>query len=454
MSAPYAETRLLEMKPSRALWALAWPVLMLGLLRSAMFLADSAWVGLLGPEALAGQAGASFASWIMHAWGDIAAIGLLALIARAVGAKERDRIGVLLTQGLWLAAILGAGLVYFSGFLPSVYFRLLGYVGTDFGPSLEAGESYLTVLMLGGPTMVFFLVVHATFRGLGDTRTPLAISAVAVVINLGLDPVFMFGWGPAPELGIRGAALATVVADGIGAVVGFIVLAKRGIRPRFTAPKLRFVRQIVRISSPMAVAGFGFCMVYVFLGPIITEFGPEPMAALGIGHRLESVAYFFCYGVGTAAATLVGQNLGAAEPDRAEQTVLVAERLLLKVLLPVTVIYLFAAPFLFSLFTEEPYLIGSGSNYLKAAALVMIFMGWEILYENAYSGAGDTLPPVLIALPLTALRIPVAWALVEWTSWGLNGVWLAIVVSTLVKGVWLRIAFKRGRWKRKLGADA
>ena len=255
MSDRKAKTPLLETKPSRALWTLAWPVLTLGFLRSAMFLADSAWVGLLGPEALSGQAGASFASWIMHAWADLASIGLLALIARAVGAKEETRVGVVLTQGLWVALVLGAGLVFASGSLPSVYFRLLGYIGTDFGPALDAGESYLTVLMMGGPTLVFFLVVHATFRGLGDTRTPLAIAAAAVLLNLGLDPVFMFGLGPVPALGIKGAALATVTADGIGAPVGFIVLAKRGYRPRFLAPSVKLIGTILRISAPMAVAG-------------------------------------------------------------------------------------------------------------------------------------------------------------------------------------------------------
>lgn len=444
---------LLKMEPSRALWRLAWPVLTLGLLRSAMFLADSAWVGLLGSDALSGQAGASFATWIMHSWADLAAVGLLALIARAVGAQAHDRVGKLLTQGLWLAALLSIGLVVTSDSLPTVYFRLLGYAGNDFGPSLQAGTAYLQVLMLGGPTLVFFLVVHATFRALGDTRTPLAISVVTVVINIIFDPILMFGVGPIPALGIEGAALATVISDGLGATIGFVVLAKRGVRPSWVAPNAKLIGSILRISSPMAVAGFGFCLVYVFLGPIVTIFGPEPMAALGVGHRIESVAYFFCYGVGTAAATLVGQNLGASDAGQAERTVAAAERLVLKGLIPLSVLYVVAAPVLFSVFTDDPYVVSSGSNYLRFAGLVAVFMGWEILFEQAYSGAGDTIPPTAVALPLTALRIPLAWALVKWTSLGLNGVWIAIVLSTFVKGICLRAMFRRGRWKRRLGVE-
>lgn len=436
------------------MWQLAWPVLALGLLRSTMFLADSAWVGLLGPDALSGQAGASFAAWIMHSWGDLAAVGLLALIARAVGANATERLGKLLTQGLWLAVALSVGLVAASDSIPTVYFRLLGYAGNDFGPSMQAGKAYLQMLMLGGPTLVFFLVIHATFRALGDTRTPLAISVVAVIINIVFDPILMFGVGPIPALGIEGAALATVISDGVGAIIGIVVLARRGIKPSWVAPDVKLMGTILRISSPMAVAGFGFCLVYVFLGPIVTIFGPEPMAALGVGHRIESVAYFFCYGVGTAVATLVGQNLGACNPARAEQTVAAAERLMLKGLVPLSVLYVVAAPVLFSVFTDDPYVVSSGSNYLRMAGLVVVFMGWEVLFEQAYSGAGDTVPPTAVALPLTVLRIPLAWALVEWTSLGLNGVWIAIVLSTFVKGICLRAMFRRGHWKRKLGVEA
>jgi len=441
------------MAPGKALWRLAWPVLTLGLLRSVMFLADSAWVGTLGSDALSGQAGASFASWIMHAWGDFAAVGVMALVARAVGAGSSERVRALYTQGLWLAAALGVVLVVFSASVPALYFEFLGFVGSDFGPSLTAGKEYLAMLMVGGPTLTLFLVIHAMYRALGDTKTPLAISAVAVVANIALDPVFMFGLGPVPELGVSGAALATVVSDGLAAVIGFIVLYKRGLRPRFALPSLRLSGNIVRISVPMAIAGIGFCLVYVFLGPILTDFGPQPMAALGVGHRIESVAFFLCVGIGTATSTLVGQNLGASRPDAAEVVVGLAEKVLLKGLLPLTVLFLITAPTIFSWFTDDPYFVSAGSSYLRAAALVFVFMGWEFLYEHSYSGAGLTLPPTLVSLPLTAARIPLAWAFVEWTTLGLDGVWVAIAVTTLAKGVCLRAMFRRGTWKKKTGLE-
>lgn len=448
-----AKSPLLEMEPGKALWHLAWPVLTLGLLRSVMFLADSAWVGTLGADALSGQAGASFAAWIMHGWGDFAAVGLLALVARAVGAGSPDRVRSLYTQGLWLGAVLGAVLVASSTAIPPLYFEFLGFVGSDFGPSLTAGTEYLEMLMIGGPTLTLFLIIHATYRALGDTKTPLAISAVALVANIALDPVFMFGIGPFPEMGVSGAALATVVSDGLGTVIGFIVLFKRGLRPRLARPSLRLSLSIARISAPMAIASIGFCLVYVFLGPIMTDFGPQPMAALGVGHRIESVAFFLCVGVGTATATLVGQNLGASRADAAEVVVGLAERVLVKGLLPLTALFLVTAPTIFSWFTEDPYFVSAGSSYLRAASLVFVFMGWEFLYEHAYTGAGLTLPPTLVSLPLTAARIPLAWAFVEWTTLGLDGVWVAIAVTTLAKGVCLRTMFRRGTWKKKTGLE-
>jgi putative MATE family efflux protein len=429
-------------------------VVALGLLRSTFFLADAAWVGRLGPAALEGMGASSFASWILHTLSDLVAVGLQALVARAIGAGQPGRARRLASQGMWGALALSALMVLAAGSAPQAYFGLLGFAGQDFGPSLAAGLAYLRTLLLGSPALVLFWVVHALFRGVGDTRTPMYIMAGSLALNIVLDPFLLFGLGPFPAMGVAGAALASVLTQGLGVVVGIVMLDRHGVRPRWTLPQPRMLWDLVRIGAPISLAGLGFCLVYVFLGPIVTTFGSGPMAALAVGHRIESIGYLFSVGVGTAAATLVGQNLGASKPAAAARTAELALRLVAVVLTPLALLYAAAATSLFAFFTDDPVLLAAGVSYLRIVSISVPFTGMEVLYENTFSGAGDTLPPLLITLPLTVLRIPAAWYLSTQTALGLDGVWLAIALSTVLKGIVLHLWWRRGRWQRRLGLEA
>ncbi len=435
---------LIDLPPRVAVWRVAWPMVALGILKSAYFLTDSYFVGKLGDKELAALGGAAFAWWMIWIASDLGAVGTHALSSRHEGAKRRDRIPAVLTQGLYVVVIVSIVLAVFVWPVRHLYFDLLGFVrGTA---EYRFGNDFLGASLLGAGSLVAFQVVGSVFRGVGDTRTILSISAVTLVLNAGLDPVLIWGWGGAPELGIAGAAWATAAANTFGVGVGLLVLARQGLAPSWVAPAWGTVRQIFRIGLPVAASGMGFSLVYVLLGRYINDFGTEHMAGLGVGHRIESLGYMFSVGMMVGAATMVGQHLGARRPDRAAASAHAAAWICSASLIPMSIVLFLLTPTLFEVFTDDPATAAAGVHYLRIQLLVMTLMGLEVTYEGAFSGAGDTIPTFWISFVLTGARIPLAWLLAYPLGWGIGGVWWAIAVTTTVKGIVMWAWFRRGKW--------
>ncbi len=421
----------------------------LGLLKSTYFLTDSWFVGRLGDDALEALGGAAFAWWMIFIFCELPGVGAHALIARHEGAARRDLIPDTLVQGLWVG--LGVA-VFLIACVPArvYYFDLLGF-HRDSG-AMAYGLDFLGVSLATAVTLVVHTVTGAAFRALGHTRTALAITAATLVVNAALDPALIWGWGPLPELGIAGAAWATAVANLIGALLGLVVLGARDIRLR-PAPPTDRIGLITRIGLPITVAGVGFSMVYVLLGRIITEFGEHHIAALGVGHRLESMAYMVCVGISVGAATMVGQHLGAGNAERAREAMRAAIRLCIGFMLAIAALLFVGADLFFGWFTDDPEIIASGAVYLRCQTLVFVFMGAEVVYEGGFSGAGDTMPPLVISGTLTAARIPLALLFAHTFGMGILGVWVAIATSTALKGVVLWRWWERGRWMTALSNE-
>ncbi|MCK6526617.1 MATE family efflux transporter [Myxococcota bacterium] len=439
------------MAPGRALWSIAWPVIAFGLVRTGYFLADSFWAGRLPRDAapaLSALGAIAFAWWILTSLGELSGVGTHALVARAAGGGREERIPHLLGQGVLLAAAMGLLLAALANPLGRAYFALIGFQGAEFGPALHLGRQYLGILLAGSLPLLVHVVTDAVFRGIGDTRTPMAIAAAGLLLNAALDPVLMFGWGGGPALGLAGAAWATVIASVVALSASMYALARRGYRPRGLRPDPRVLARIARIGSPHTLSGTGFCLIYVALGPVINRFGPAAMAGLGLGHRVESVAFTVALGYAAAAATLVGQNLGAGDPAAAHRAARLSARGAALWMVPFGVIALGASGPIMALFTSDPEAARHGAAYLAMAGAVAAFMAWEIAYEGAFAGAGDTLPAMAITLPLTAARIPLAYAAAFHTPLGAAGIWCAIGATTVAKGVALRTAWARRHGRR------
>lgn len=418
----------------------------IGLLKSAYFLTDSYFVGMLGPKHLAALGGAAFAWWMIWICTDLASVGTHALSARHEGAGARGEIGPLLTQGLWVSLGVAAALALVAFPVRHVYFDLLGFErGSE---EHRLGVEFLGASLLGAGSLCLSQVIGAVFRGLGDTRTALVIATVTLVLNAALDPVFIWGL----DLGIAGAAWATTAANAAGALFGLSLLVKRSLGPARVAPAYAAMRRIVKIGLPIAASGVGFSLVYVFLGRFINDFGTEHMAGLGVGHRIESLGYMYSVGMMTGVATMVGQHLGAQNPAMAARCAHVGAAICGLSLLPMALGLYVATPALFEVFTDDPVTAAAGVHYLRIQLLVLALMGVEVAYEGAFSGAGDTMPTFWITFVFTGARIPGAWFLAYELGWGIGGVWWAIAISTALKGVVMPLWFLRNRWVGALEA--
>lgn len=422
---------IVEAPLDRAIVHLGLPAGGAALLASAFLVVDTFWLGRVGPAAIAAASTAGFAMWLMQTLGDGLAMGSGAVVARAVGAA--DRTGARRAAGTGLAlALAGAGAVVAGG-LPLVG-PVFAFMGT--APAVTAaGEAYLRIILWGTPAYFAFAWVTAALRGAGDARTPLALLGVAGAVNLALDPVLIFGLGPAPELGVAGAAAATVAAWTAGAAAGWWRLERPGLRPRVAdvrwAPE---AARAVAVGAPLAVQGALFSLVYILLTRVTTGFGTAAVAALGIGHKLEVLNYFVCAGMGTAATTVVGQALGAGLPGRARRA---AWRTLFLTILPVGAVtaLLVAVPgAAVAVFSAAPGVVAAGVTYVLVVGLSQPFMAAEVVLVGAFAGAHRTAIPATLVVALTAARVPLAAALVA-AGWGVEGVWAAIAVTTVAKGV-------------------
>lgn len=415
----------------RAILHLGLPAALAALLQAGFLVVDTFWLGRLGPVALAAASTAGFVMWLAQTLGDGLAMGSGAILAQAVGAGEPAAARRAAETGLALA-LWGSLLVLAAGL------ALLGPVFTFMRTAPEvtaAGTGYLRIILLGLPAYFAFSWAAAAFRAAGDAATPLKLLGVAAAVNLVLDPLLIFGLGPAPRLGVQGAAVATVASWAAGAAGGWWMLARLALRPALAS--VRRVppegRRALVVGLPLAAEGALFSLVYILLTRITTGFGTGAVAALGVGHKLEVLNYFVCAGMGAAATTLVGQSLGAGDPLRARRA---AWRALFLTILPVGAVTVVLVAFpaqAVAVFSRDPAVLAAGVLYVLLVGLSQPFMAGEVVLLGAFTGAHRTTVPAVIEIGLTALRVPLAAALAA-AGWGVESVWFAIASTTLAKG--------------------
>ncbi|MFT4625655.1 MAG: putative MATE family efflux protein [Myxococcota bacterium] len=421
-------------------------MMLLGLLRSAYFIVDTYWVAGLGSDALAALGGCAFAWWMILIASDLAGQGVHSLIARAAGAGRRVEIPAHAAQAVWVAL---ATTALFVAIWParSVYLDLIGF--SPASAEYALGADFLGASMLGAGATAAHLLVGSVFRALGHTRTALVVTAATLVVNAILDPLLIHGILGVPALGIAGAAWATTVANAVGTAIGLALLARDSLTIPLHPPRAAELLRIVRIGAPVTAHGLGFSLVYVWLGSMITDFGAFQMAAVGVGHRIESLAYLVAVGMSVGAATLVGQSLGAGQPRRAQASARAAAIQCSVAMVPFALAFGFMGDRLVGLLIDDPAIVAAGGLYLAVQAPVLVFMGLETVYDGAFTGAGHTQPPFWIGTTLTAARIPIASLLAYDLEFGVVGIWFAIAASTTVKGLAMWVWFQRKTWDRE-----
>ena len=427
----------------RTIATVALPAVASMLLMTIFSTADAFWVGRhIGPDGLAAVSTSLFWIWLLISCAELVSVGLTAVASRRHGERRHDAAASSVGNGVILALALGSAAA------------LLGHLALGWIFSVmetpehvtALGRIYLGTYLLGAPPYFGFFAVDAAFRASGNTRTPFVILLVSVIGALILDPVLILGLGPAPRMGIAGAAVATVFTRSVAFVFGIALLVRRRMI-RFGPVSASTMRAIARVGLPTAATGVFFSLTYVLLTRTTTLFGTPALAALGVGHRVESWTFTVGVGFGAATAAIVGQSLGAGEVGRATRAGWIATALatvvgIIGALLELTYAHEFAA-----LFTTDPAVIAESVRYLRIAAFSTIFIGSELVLEGALGGAGNTLPPMLSSSTFTALRIPIAaWAAVRW---GTAGIWWTISLTAICRGLAMMVLWRAGGWRSK-----
>ena len=404
-------------------------------------LIDTIWVGrLIGPAALAAVATAGFYVWVALSLGEMVEIGLIAVAARRHGEGDRERAARAAAAAVAYALLAGL-LVSIAGLaLADTMFRLM----TVPPEVARLGHAYLSTWLLGCPLVFGFFAIEATFRAAGDTRTPFVMLAGSVCVSIVLDPLLIIGIGPFPQLGVEGAALASVMVRGGGFLLGLVLALRRGLL-RIRAPDWRSLPTIIRIGAPLSLSGVLLSVIYMWLTRFTSRFGTPALAALGVGHKMEGLGFIAISGFALAASALVGQNLGAQQEGRAREAVRLTVGYCLAVTVTTAVAFLVIPGQLVALFTRDPQVIADGVLYLRIIAFAQIGQSFELILEGALAGAGYTFWPQVASTTLTALRIPLA----AWWSrgFGLIGIWLALSLTAIARGVAMVLFWKGGRWR-------
>ena len=421
----------------------AIPAVASSLLMTLFASVDAFWVGTrLGADGLAAVSTSLFWIWMMVALAEMIGVGLTAVAARRHGEGRADVAAGICGDALLFTLTIGL-LVTIVG-LASLH-RLFGVMHTP-SPVTTLGARYLGTYLAGISLIYGFFAIDATFRASGDTRTPFILLIVSVAVTLVLDPALMLGWSGLPRLGIAGAAISGVCTRGVTFVLGAIIAMRRGLL-RLRRPDWSSIAAVCRVGLPTAVTGIVFSIIYISVTRTATRFGTPALAALGIGHRVESWLFMVGVGCGAATAAIVGQNLGAGNVKRAERAGWLAVGLCSVLGLAACIVDLLYAPTLARLFTDDPAVIAEAARYLRIAALSQLGICAEIVLEGALGGAGETLPPMVASSTFTASRVPLVPVMAD--RWGSTGIWWAISLTAIGRAMSMIGLWRLGRWKRK-----
>ncbi len=436
------------------LWRLSWPVMTFMVFQTTLELVDLYWVGYLGTQAVAALSMANNLFWMLFTFSDIISISTLALTARYRGAGDTGNIAVVARHSFWLASFISVVVTVFILVFSDSFVSL-------YGVEAEVHEMAVLYLWVIGISMFFAytgMALGATLQGVGDTRTPMVILVITNIINIVLDPILIFGLLGAPELGILGAALATLLARAAGfAVILYIVLTGKISPSRLKVPDLfkiqfqfAFFKKIFEIGFPAFMQTLTRPLTGLVLMWLVALFGTPAIAAFGIGQRLLGLAFIFLSGLTVGTSTMIGQSLGAGRDALTYKIINKAMVLSLAVQTVMAALSFLAAPFIVGLFTRDSAAIELGVGYLRIISACMIPMGPFHIFDAVFKGSGYTIPPMISALAANwVLKLPLAYLLALPLNLGTDGIWWAISISVLAELLILLPWYRRGDWSRR-----
>ena len=432
----------------RAVFLLAVPMVLELVLESTFAVVDIFFVAKLGASAVATVGLTESYLFLLYSVAMGLAMAVTAVIARRVGEGKQEEAAVTAVQAIIVALLVSilpavVGIVYAQD--------LLRLMGAD-AWSIEHGYRY-TQWMLGGNAVIMLLfVINAIFRGAGDAAIAMRVLWVANGLNILLDPLLIFGWGPVPAMGVEGAAIATNIGRGVGVLMQLWILFRGGQHIRVLGSHLAWRGAVLWNIVRTSLGGVGQMLVamtsWIFLMRILSSIGSEAVAGATIAIRVMMFTMMPAWGMSNAAATLVGQNLGAQQPERAEASVWQIGWYNMAYLVLIAVLFFAFPRQIVGIFSADANVIAIGAEWLRILSYSLFVYGWWMVSVQAFNGAGDTKTPTWINVVFFWLiQIPLAWVLALHLGLQETGVFWAVFVSETSVGLFTLWLFSRGRWK-------
>nr|WP_325063893.1 MATE family efflux transporter [Halobacterium bonnevillei] len=439
---------------------LAWPIIVIQLLQVAYNLADTFWLGQLSGNAVAAISLAfPLVFFIISVGGGFTTAGSI-LVAQFTGADSEGSAGKVAAQTMGFVVSMSAVLGVVGHLVTGDMLALLPADAETAAVVIPLAAEYMEVFFLGMPALFGFFVFSSLMRGYGNTKTPMRVMFVSVALNVVLDPFLIFGWWVFPEMGIAGAAIATIFARFVAAVIGVYVLFFTSAGPDVSLPQfvpdVSMISRIVRVGTPSAAEQSTSALAMITLTAMVASFPPAVVGAFGLGNRLISLVFLPAMGLGRATNTMVGQNLGAANLDRAEDAVWLAAKFAAGVLLVIAVLAaIFPRPvvavFLSPGAENAAAIIDYGSTYVRIRAVEFVFIGILQVLLGAFRGAGNTKTAMVISMVTLWLgRVPTVYLFAFVLGWGATGIWVGMALGNITGAIVAAAWFTRGTWKEAI----
>lgn len=419
---------------------LAIPLIATNFIQTAYSFVDMIWIGKLGNSAVIAIGTASFSINMAFALFTVIATGTGIRISNSFGSKEYKDLEKYIVNGFILAFILA--LIYSA---VVIIFRhdIIGFFNIEEEHIRIMASKYLLISVLGTIFMFFNSIFSSVLTSLGNSKLSFKINSVGFALNMILDPILIFGIGNFLQMGVLGAAVATIISRlavfAISIIKGLKLLEKKKFNLSFD---LNFARDVLALGSPFAVQRISFTLIGIVIARIISMWGAEGIAVQKIGLQIEAISYMTMGGLYGAVSAFIGQNYGAGNIARINRAYDVSVMLSLAFGIFTSLLLLLIPKQIFGIFLDDPDMVAQGVEYLRIIGLSQAFMCVEIVTMASFNGLGKTRIPAIVSLTFTGLRIPIALILSERLGWGVTGVWWTISLTSMIKGTVLASWFK------------
>lgn len=435
---------------------LSWPIVVGMLFQTGFNIVDTIFVGRLGDEALAAMTVAFPVIIFFIALAGGTAIGVNSLIARKLGAGKKREADNVAEHGLFLSLILYIFFLVSGLTFSKPLFSLLGAEEAVLVKVLE----YSNIFFIGSIFIFIMFICNNILRAEGNTKTPMIVLSLSATLNIILDPILIFGFGPIPAMGIRGAALATVIARTIGSFIVFdyLVIRKKS-ELKFNLKDFKFrweiIRKIYAVGFPASLSQMVMSIGLFFFNTIFAVFGTSALAAFGLYFRLESLAILPLIGLRNGVITMTGQNYGAKKYQRIDKIVIVATKIAMSFMITIALLFMLFPNFWLRIFTDDPGVLEAGFYFLRIVPGSLFLIGPAFMINGAFQGIGKGFFPLIFHATRTFfMTVPLAYFLGIYFGFGLPGSLWAFVISSVVMSVFAVLWYCFGPWRKKSFSDS